>query len=268
MRTRLRHGLSVAAVTIACTLMGTFSAFAANVDGEVDPINHSTISGWAVDRDNPDTSAEVALYLYVDGSTEPKELAIVTADQYRKDSTVNPVNEGHSFFYNVDWDKQSGSTFVVEAYVLSGGEQIRISGSPQYSKADAAAQKAAEDVKAASSGPAGGPASANSNTTAAPAGGHKGAYLGQFTSTAYCGCNICSGGSGLTYSGTVPKENHTISADINRFPIGTKLMIGDIVYTVEDIGSGVVGNVVDLYFDSHQKALNYGTKTVDVYAVE
>ena len=76
------------------------------------------------------------------------------------------------------------------------------------------------------------------------------------------------GGHKLTYSGTVPTANHTISADINRFPIGTQLMIGDTIYTVEDIGTNVVDNKLDIFFDTHQQALNYGLKTVDVYAVE
>ena len=99
--------------------------------------------------------------------------------------------------------------------------------------------------------------------------GTRGSYLGKFDTTAYCNCeSCCSGGFALTYSGTVPTANHTISADITRFPIGTRLMIGDTIYTVEDIGSGVSSNLLDIYFDTHQEALNYGKQTVDVYAVE
>lgn len=45
-------------------------------------------------------------------------------------------------------------------------------------------------------------------------------------------------------------------------------MIGDTIYTVEDIGTNVVDNKLDIFFDTHQQALNYGLKTVDVYAVE
>ena len=114
----------------------------------------------------------------------------------------------------------------------------------------------------------------SSSKTASPAAdasqtGTRGSYLGEFDTTAYCNCqSCCSGGFALTYSGTVPKANHTISADITRFPIGTRLMIGDTIYTVEDIGSGVYANRLDIYFDTHQEALDYGRKTVDVYAVE
>ena len=93
----------------------------------------------------------------------------------------------------------------------------------------------------------------------------KGESLGIFKTTGYCGCSKCSGGSGLTYSGTVPQANHTISADITVLPLGTKVIIGETVYTVEDIGSGVDGHTVDLYFSSHQEALDYGVKKQEVF---
>ncbi len=92
--------------------------------------------------------------------------------------------------------------------------------------------------------------------------------LGLFTVTGYCGCDRCSGGHNLTYSGTVPTPNHTISADISQYPIGTKLRIGDVVYTVEDKGSSVRGNVVDIFYSSHQEALDKGTYTAEVFLVQ
>lgn len=93
-------------------------------------------------------------------------------------------------------------------------------------------------------------------------------FLGTFKATAYCGCDYCSGGHALTYSGTVPKANHTIAADLNLYPLGTKLMIDDIVYTVEDKGSSVVDNKIDIYFETHAEALAFGLKNVDVYSVK
>lgn len=93
-------------------------------------------------------------------------------------------------------------------------------------------------------------------------------YLGSFHATAYCGCVRCSGGHALTYSGTVPKPNHTIAADLDRYPIGTKLMINGIVYTVEDRGSNVVDNRIDIFFATHAEALAFGLQNVDVYSVK
>lgn len=77
--------------------------------------------------------------------------------------------------------------------------------------------------------------------------------LGRFTITGYCGCEKCSNGHGLTYSGTIPTPNHTISADLDLFPLGTRLKIDGIVYTVEDKGSSVKGNILDIFYSSHEE---------------
>jgi 3D (Asp-Asp-Asp) domain-containing protein len=95
-----------------------------------------------------------------------------------------------------------------------------------------------------------------------------GEYLGEFKATGYCNCQRCSGGYTKTYSGTIPKANHTLSADLNVFPIGTKLIIDGITYTVEDKGSSVNGKKVDIFFATHAEALAFGTQTVDVYAAK
>ncbi len=100
-----------------------------------------------------------------------------------------------------------------------------------------------------------------------PVSAHRGESLGMFTTTGYCTCEKCSGGYGLTYSGTVPQANHTVSADLSIYPIGTRLMIGDIIYTVEDKGSAVKGNWIDIYYASHEEAVAHGKKTQEVFAV-
>ncbi|MGL5438024.1 MAG: 3D domain-containing protein [Lachnospiraceae bacterium] len=97
--------------------------------------------------------------------------------------------------------------------------------------------------------------------------GIKGDSLGMFATTGYCNCAKCSGGFHLTYSGTVPKASHTISADLDIFPIGTRLMINDVIYTVEDMGSGVNDYCLDIYYDSHDEAAAHGMKTIEVFSV-
>ena len=94
----------------------------------------------------------------------------------------------------------------------------------------------------------------------------QGQSLGKFTTTGYCNCSSCSGGFSLTYSGTVPKAKHTISADLDLFPIGTTLMVGGVVYTVEDMGSAVNGYLLDIYYDDHAQAIAHGKKTEEVFA--
>lgn len=92
--------------------------------------------------------------------------------------------------------------------------------------------------------------------------------LGTFTITGYCNCEQCSGGHGFTYSGTVPKPNHTLSADLNMFSLGTRLKIDGVIYTVEDKGSSVNGNILDIFYGTHEEALAKGTYNAEVFLIE
>lgn len=94
---------------------------------------------------------------------------------------------------------------------------------------------------------------------------NSGELIGSFTITAYCGCSACCGGHNQTASGTVPTEGRTIAADTSILPFGTQVVIDGIVYTVEDRGSGVVGNHIDIFFATHERALAFGTRTINVY---
>lgn len=100
------------------------------------------------------------------------------------------------------------------------------------------------------------------------ASGKKGDSLGIFKTTGYCSCHSCSDGHDLTYSGTAPKANHTIAADTAKLPLGTRVMIDDIIYTVEDIGSSVSGNKIDIFYSSHQEAWNHGIQEKEVFLVK
>ncbi len=111
-------------------------------------------------------------------------------------------------------------------------------------------------------------ASASDSETETGKSGRQGASLGMHITTGYCTCELCCSGSGLTYSGTVPKANHTISADLELYPIGTRLMIDGIIYTVEDMGSSVQDHMIDIYYDNHEDAVAHGMKTQEVFAVE
>jgi 3D (Asp-Asp-Asp) domain-containing protein len=99
--------------------------------------------------------------------------------------------------------------------------------------------------------------------------------------TAYCKCKKCCGWErswfvgpvyssgpskgkrkkvGVTASGTRAKKG-TIAADLSLYPFNTIMYIPDDGYgRVEDCGSGVKGDHIELFFDSHQKALNWGKR--------
>jgi 3D (Asp-Asp-Asp) domain-containing protein len=92
-----------------------------------------------------------------------------------------------------------------------------------------------------------------------------GTYLGSYVTTAYCSCAKCCGKTnGITASGTRATSGRTVAAP-SSIPFGTELVINGHTYVVEDRGGAINGNRIDIYFDSHQAAINYGRKTVDVY---
>lgn len=90
-------------------------------------------------------------------------------------------------------------------------------------------------------------------------------YLGDWITTAYCPCSICCGqwATGCTASGVLATSNHTVACGI--LPFGTQVMIDGIIYTVED--TGVDGEWIDIFFDTHEEALAYGMQTKAVYLV-
>lgn len=92
-------------------------------------------------------------------------------------------------------------------------------------------------------------------------------YMGKYKLTAYCGCSKCCGKSdGITACGTKAAAGRTIAAPFN-FSFGTKLEINGHTYTVEDRGGAIKGNRIDVFFNSHSEALNFGVKYADVYKV-
>jgi len=90
-------------------------------------------------------------------------------------------------------------------------------------------------------------------------------YLGNFRLTAYCNCSKCCGkwAGGATASGTMPSAGRTVA--MGGVAFGTKLLINGHVYTVEDRGTPY--GHVDIYFNSHSEALQFGSRHADVYKV-
>ena len=85
----------------------------------------------------------------------------------------------------------------------------------------------------------------------------------KFTATAYCGCAKCCGKStGKTASGTIATAGRTVAMS-SSYSFGTKIEIqGMGTYIVEDRGGAIKGNRIDIFFSNHQKALDFGRKTV------
>jgi 3D (Asp-Asp-Asp) domain-containing protein len=102
--------------------------------------------------------------------------------------------------------------------------------------------------------------------------------LGEFRLTAYCSCEQCCGeygrnrpkdknGNDIVYTafGKVAQAGYTVAADPSVLPYGTIIYINGHKFEVQDCGGAVKGNRVDIYFDNHQDALEFGVQYADVF---
>lgn len=86
--------------------------------------------------------------------------------------------------------------------------------------------------------------------------------LGEFKITAYCPCTKCCGQwtNGITSTGVTAQANRTIAVDPKVIPYGSKVLIDGKEYVAEDCGGAIKGNRIDVFFDTHQEALQWGIK--------
>lgn len=99
--------------------------------------------------------------------------------------------------------------------------------------------------------------------------------LGTFELTAYCACSECCGKSiwdpayGVTASGTTVQEGRTIAVDPTVIPLGSVIYIQNGTacarYVAEDTGGMIKGNRIDIYFDSHEDAVEFGVQEAEVW---
>ncbi|MBN2908433.1 G5 domain-containing protein [Polycladomyces sp. WAk] len=77
-----------------------------------------------------------------------------------------------------------------------------------------------------------------------------------------------SSGNAKTATGTTPRRG-TIAVDPDVIPLGTKMYIpGYGVGVAEDTGGAVKGNIIDLYFESEQEAIQWGRRNVTIYILK
>ncbi len=104
----------------------------------------------------------------------------------------------------------------------------------------------------------------------------------KFTATAYCSCEKCCGkyaknrptdenGAEIVYtaSGKVAQQGLTIAADWNVLPCGTIVEIdGWGTYEVQDKCGAIKDAMIDVYFDNHDEALEFGVKDVSLRIID
>ncbi len=232
------------AAIAAAILMITFrtSPAAANqVTGYLDQAAGQTVCGWAWDPDAPASAVDVQIRVKSTKDNSILYTQTCSADQYRED--LHSFGNGcHAFTAALDLPPLPHDSYVIEAFC----QDIPLTGTLYWQGASSPLQtlpaEAPETVQLTS--------------------------LGVFRTTAYCSCRRCSGRWGrLTAAGTTAVSGHTVAVDPAVIPFGTKLMIDGVIYTAEDEGSGVNGNHIDIYCDTHAEAAAYGMQKKEVYLV-
>lgn len=102
--------------------------------------------------------------------------------------------------------------------------------------------------------------------------------LGEFKLTAYCSCVKCCGkwaynrpkdenGNEIVYGsiGERLTAGYSIAVDPDVIPYETEVIIDNHIYKAQDCGGAINGNEIDIYFNDHQEALNFGVQYAEVF---
>ena len=98
--------------------------------------------------------------------------------------------------------------------------------------------------------------------------------LGLFRVTAYCPLSCCCGryADGITATGTAAVEGRTVAVDPEVVPYGSALEViyedgSRARYVAEDCGTGVRAQSLDVFFEDHQAAREFGVRTAYVFII-
>lgn len=91
----------------------------------------------------------------------------------------------------------------------------------------------------------------------------------EVTATAYCPCVKCCGKTdGITATGTKATAGRTVAVDPDVIPYGSEIVIDGHTYIAEDCGGAINGNDIDIFFDTHEQARQFGRQILTAYINE
>lgn len=105
--------------------------------------------------------------------------------------------------------------------------------------------------------------------------------LGEFKLTAYCSCSKCcehwaysrpvdENGNEIVIgaSGEVLQAGYSIAVDPRVIPYGTVVIINGKEYEAQDCGGAIKNKRIDVYFDNHKEALEFGVQYAEIFIRE
>ncbi len=232
-KTRL---LAATLLVMLFTILNAACAFGnTTISGHLDSIEGNAVAGWIWDSANPEVSQTITVTVTDSATgavvaTETKE-----ADEYREDLESAEIGTGnYGFHVGIEWDTLPEAAYTVS---LSCGDVTL-----------------AQTLSHAT-----GSAAVHGNLIP----------LGTFKTTAYCPCYQCSEGWGRqTSSGALATANHTVAVDKRVIPMGTRLLINGQEYVAQDVGGGVKGNHIDIYFNTHGETREHGVRLAEVFIIQ
>lgn len=100
----------------------------------------------------------------------------------------------------------------------------------------------------------------------------------EFKLTAYCSCVKCCGeyalnrpvdayGNEIVYGSTGERltAGVSVAVDPKVIPYGSTVVINGREYLAQDCGGAIKGDRIDIYFDNHQDALEFGVQYAEVF---
>ena len=233
-KTRL---MAVVLFTMIFTILNAACAFAntTTIDGHLDSIEGCSIAGWIWDSAAPEISQPVTVTVTNKSTGEIAATAETIADEHREDLYGIGIGTGnYGFHVQIDW-----SSLPEAAYTIS------------FSSGEVTLAQTMSHVN--------GTLTHNHNTLVP---------LGTFKTTAYCPCYQCSEGWGRqTSSGALATANLTVAVDRRVIPMGSRLLINGQEYVAQDVGGGVKGNHIDIYFNTHGETRQHGVRNAEVYLI-
>lgn len=230
--------LAAALLVMLFTVFNAACAFAnTTIDGHLDSIEGSAVAGWLWDSSKPEAVQTVTVTVTNKSTGEVIASETTEADEHREDLMNQGFGTGnYGFHVRIQWESLPEAVYTIS---LSCGD-VTLSQTLSHATGSAAQHE---------------------EGTLIP--------LGTFKTTAYCPCYQCSEGWGRqTSSGALATANHTVAVDKRVIPIGTKLLINGQVYVAQDVGGGVKGNHIDIFYNTHGETRQYGVRNAEVYLIQ
>lgn len=233
-KTRLMAGVLLCMIF---TFLNAACAFAntVTIDGHLDSIEGCSIAGWLWDSAAQESSQPVTVTITNKSTGEIAAAAETLANEYREDLFNIGMGTGnYGFHVQIDWSSLPEAVYTVQ---LASGD-VTLAQTLNYTNGVVT----------------------HAHGSLVP--------LGTFKTTAYCPCYQCSEGWGRqTSSGALATANLTVAVDKRVIPMGSRLLINGQEYVAQDVGGGVKGNHIDIYFNTHGETRVHGVRNAEVYLI-